>query len=595
MTIQLKDLMNATLDTLRKQSVVPNEAVATIHIVPKTGQKPGSYECDVALGLAEATGIAPQQLAQQLIAAMPKSAWVDKIDCDNRGVVSLYLCDKSLSSVVGQILALGEDFGRSTSGAGTRVLLELVSASPVGPLHVGHGRCAAYGAALGNLLAFTGYNVHREYYVNDAGRQMNILAASVWLRYLELCGEAVNFPKSGYKGDYVWDVAADVHRDYSEKYRTPPTQIFNGLPPDATPDGLGDKEAHIDALVDRAKELLGSGFKIMLNAASGAIVGNIKKDLSEFGVQIDQWYSERSLVESNAVTRAIQSLKKAGHAYEKDGNLWFAASAFDGGKDRIIARNNGATTYLASYIAYHYTKLERGFDQLINVWETEHHDDVKQIDAVMLATGSGKAELKVLMCQPPVLHRGREKVKTPGRVGALQSLRQLRRDVGNDSARFFFVQQKCDQAMDFDLEWAKSQGNDNPLYCVQQAYARICEVFLQLQGQEGADYDPADALDKLERLTDKHEQALLSGLACYCDRVEAAASRCEPEQISRYLRELADNFHSYYNAQPSLSDTGDLRAARLALLAATRHVLGSGLAILGVSAPNRIKKDVKPR
>jgi arginyl-tRNA synthetase len=427
-----------------------------------------------------------------------------------------------------------------------------------------------------------GFRVHREYYVNDAGRQMDILAASVWLRYLELCGEALAFPANGYRGDYVWDIAATLHREHGEAYRVPAAEALAELPEDAPG---GDKEQYIDALIARARELLGEPrYRFVFELALSTLLEDIRGDLEGFGVRYDQWFSERSLTESGAVNRAIGRLREAGHLYEREGATWFRASAFGDEKDRVVVRENGQPTYFASDIAYHMDKLERGFERVVDVWGADHHGYVPRVKAALEALGEDPARLDVLLVQFAILYRGGEKVQMSTRSGDFVTLRELRREVGTDAARFFYVMRRCEQHLDFDLDLAKSQSADNPVYYVQYAHARVSSVLRQL-GERGLAHDPAQGEASLARLTESHERALVTALGRYPEVLEAAALAHEPHQLVQYLRELAHELHTYYNAHQFLVDDPALRDARLCLVRAVRQVIANGLALLGCSAP----------
>ncbi len=455
----------------------------------------------------------------------------------------------------------------------------------------GHGRGAAYGAVVADLLAAVGFDVHREYYVNDAGRQMDILGTSVWLRYLELCGEEIRFPSNGYKGDYVWDIAATLHREHGDAYRVDAGQVFAGLPPDANPPtqpeetGGGDKEAHIDGLIAAAKHLLGDNrYRYVFELGLNTILDDIRDDLSGFGVEYQEWYSERSLTESGAVNRAIERLRAGGHLYEQDGALWFRSTAFGDEKDRVVVRENGQSTYFASDIAYHMDKLERGFDRVIDIWGADHHGYIPRVKAALQALGDDADRLDVLLVQFAILYRGGEKAQMSTRSGEFVTLRELRKEVGRDAARFFYVMRRCEQHLDFDLDLAKSESSDNPVYYVQYAHARVCSVLRQA-ADKGMAVDPSPGTTNLERLTEDHEQALLRSLTRYPEVVESAALKAEPHQLTHYLRELANDFHTYYNAHQFLVEDAVLRDARIKLILAARQVLRNGLGLLGVSAP----------
>jgi arginyl-tRNA synthetase len=584
----LQKLVEAALDQLIENNILPDDVSVEVQIERARDARHGDFACNIAMMLSKIAKRNPRELAEEIIKVLPAHEDVQKTEIAGPGFINFYLTTDSAYAVIKKVHELAERFGRHQKTENNKVQIEFVSANPTGPLHVGHGRGAAYGAALSNLLSAAGYNVHREYYVNDAGRQMNILAASVWLRYLELCGEAVDFPSNGYKGDYVFDIAANVHRDHSEKYRCLPARIFEGLPPDATPDGLGDKEAHIDGIIDRAREILGNeGFRIMLDNALDAILDDIKRDLKEFGVEYDEWFSERSLTESGLVSEAVSALREAGHTYDKDGNLWFESTKFGDEKDRVLVRENGTPTYFASDVAYHMNKFKRGYDQMIDIWGADHHGYVARVKASMQALNFDVNKLDMLLVQFAILYRGQERVQMSTRSGQFVTLRELRDEVGVDAARFFYVMRKCEQHMDFDLELAKSESNDNPVYYIQYAHARICSVLRQLD-EKSLSYDHKEGLANLALLTEQHELDMTSTISRYPEVIESGARNHEPHQIAHYLRDLANDFHTYYNAHQFIVDNSTLRNARIALILAARQVIVNGLAILGVSAPEKM-------
>jgi arginyl-tRNA synthetase len=545
----------------------------------------GDFASNLALVLAKRAGARPRELAERLRAALPASPHVARTEIAGPGFINFFLAPAAYHTLVRDILVRGEAFGRSTIGQGERILLEFVSANPNGPLHVGHGRGAAYGDSLARLLAAAGWQVHREYYINDAGRQMDILAASVWLRYLELCGENVVFPVNGYRGDYVYDIAATVHRAHGARLHRPAAAVFADLPPDETPDG-GDQEAHIDALIARARALLGEdGYSALHRAGLEAMLADIRADLAQFGVHYDEWFSEAGLIANGAVEHALDLLRRRGQLYQKDGAQWFRASAFGDEKDRVVVRDNGVYTYFATDIAYHLNKLERGYARCINIWGADHHGYVPRLKAALAAMGHDPGRLEVRLVQFAVLYRGGAKVQMSTRSGEFVTLRELRHEVGNDAARFFYVLRKSEAHMDFDLDLAKSQSNDNPVYYIQYAHARIHSVFRQLRERALARITDWDAIE-WARLDAPHEHALMSRLSQYDETIEQAAREHAPHQLAYYLRELANDLHVYYNAHPFLlKDDQSLRDARLALIDATRQVLANGLQILGVSAP----------
>jgi arginyl-tRNA synthetase len=586
MKTQIEQLVYTALQQLVDDGMLPREALISPKIERARDTRHGDFATNAAMVLAKPAGRNPRELAQLLLEALPASELVERCEIAGPGFINFYLAASAYLRVVPEVLVQGTNFGRSKLGAGKKVQVEFVSANPTGPLHVGHGRGAAYGSVVADLLAAVGFEVHREYYVNDAGRQMDILAASVWLRYLELCDATLTFPANGYKGDYVWDIAATLHRDHGETYKHSAEEVFADTPPDE-PAG-GDKEAHIDALIARAKSLLGDNrYRFVFELGLNAILDDIRDDLSLFGVNYDQWYSERSLTESGAVNKAIERLRTSGHLYEKEGALWFRSTDYGDEKDRVVVRDNGQTTYFASDIAYHLDKLERGFERVIDVWGADHHGYVPRLKAVLQALGEDTSRFDVLLVQFAILYRGGEKVQMSTRSGQFVTLRELRKEVGNDAARFFYVMRKCEQHMDFDLDLAKSQSNDNPVYYLQYAHARICSVFEQAAEQGIAFETDPQAVD-YRRLVESHEQNLLTNLSRYPEAVEAAALNEEPHLLTHYLRELATDFHTYYNAHKFLIDDDALRDARLQLILATRQVLRNGLNLLGVSAPEKM-------
>jgi arginyl-tRNA synthetase len=582
---RLEALLTHALAGLKAMGVLPAEIEITRPALePARARERGDYASNIALALASRLKRQPRELAQEIVRALPASTDLAKVEIAGPGFINFFLAPSAYYAFLREILSQGEAFGRSEIGGGRRVQVEFVSANPTGPLHVGHGRGAAYGASLANLLEAAGFRVHREYYINDAGRQMDILAASVWLRYLELCGEPIAFPANGYRGDYVYDIAAALHRRVGERLRRSATEVFEGIPPDA-PAG-GDKERHIDALVARTKALLGEAdYRTVFDLGLEIILDDIKRDLEEFGVVYDQWYSERALVASGAADRVIERLKRSGHTYEKDGALWFRATDYGDEKDRVLVRENGQKTYFAHDIAYHADKLERGFEHVIDIWGADHHGYVPRIKAALAAIGDDPGRLTVLLVQFAVLYRGGQKVQMSTRAGEFVTLRELRREVGNDAARFFYVLRKCEQHMDFDLDLAKRQSADNPVYYVQYAHARVCSVFRQL-AEKGLAHDPARA--DLTRLVAPPEEALMRRLARYPELIEEAALAYEPHQLAHYLYELAREFHAYYNSHTFLVEDAALREARLVLIAAVRQVIANGLRILGVSAPEKM-------
>ena len=594
----LSQLLSEAVQTLKARGDLPEDLSIEIGLERTRDRKHGDFASDLAMVLCKLArskvnrlearegplGGKPRDLAEKLVAALPDSDLVTKVDIAGPGFINFFLSPAAYHTTITQVLEQGDRYGRSNIGQGKSIQVEFVSANPTGPLHVGHGRGAAYGATVADLLAATGYQVHREYYVNDAGRQMDILATSVYLRYLDLCGEEAVFPANGYKGDYVWDVAASLHRKHGDALRHTAAEVFADIPADE-PDG-GDKELHIDALIQRCKDLLGAEhYRESFDLGLNSILENIRRDLEEFGVHYDDWFSERSLTETGLVESAVQRLTEAGHIYEKKGALWFRSTDFGDEKDRVVVRDNGQSTYFASDIAYHMNKLERGYDRVIDVWGADHHGYVPRVKAALTAIGDDADKLDVLLVQFAVLYRGGKKVQMSTRSGEFVTLRELRNEVGNDAARFFYVMRKCEQHMDFDLDLAKSQSSDNPVYYIQYAHARIASVLRQMP-DKGMQWDREMGAQNLHQLDEAHEDALMVNLSRYPEIVEAAAINHEPHAVAHYLRDLANDFHTYYNAHQFLIEDPALRNARLNLIQATGQVIANGLKLLGVTAPD---------
>ena len=542
----------------------------------------GDFATNVALRLAKAAGRNPRELAQAIVAALPANELIERAEVAGAGFINFYLRSAASTLELARIHALGDAYGRSNAGAGLRVLVEFVSANPTGPLHVGHGRQAAYGATLANLLAATGFDVQREYYINDAGRQMDILGVSCWIRYLELCGESLPFPTNGYRGDYVRPLAQRLLELEGRRLRVPAATLIAGLPADAPE---GDKELHIDALIERCRELIGEGgFRDVLGLSLDMMISDIRDDLAAFGVDFDRWYSEATLASSGAINRALERLRAQHQIYLKDGAQWFAASQFGDEKDRVVVRENGVATYFASDIAYHLEKRERGFAKLLDVLGADHHGYVARVRAGLTAMGEPGESLEVTLIQFVSLFRGGEKIAMGKREAQFVTLRQLREEVGNDACRFFYLMRSHDQPLDFDLELAKSRSNENPVYYIQYAHARVTSVLKQLVAK-GLTFDLAEGLANATLLSGSHEQALVQAVSRYPEALASAAAQRAPHVLVYYLRELANAFHTYYNAEQFIVGDGPLRNARLTLVSAAQQVIRNGLTLLGVSAP----------
>lgn len=538
----------------------------------------GDYACNVAMQLTRVLRRNPRELAQAVVAALPESSFIVKTEIAGAGFINFFLTPAAQHQVVRQVQEMGERFGRCEYGARKKVQVEFVSANPTGPLHVGHGRGAAYGASLAAVLDFAGYKVQREYYVNDAGRQMDILAVSTWLRYLSLFGIEVPFPKNCYQGDYVREMAKQVKEAHGDRYVHQPWTVLEGVP-----SADEDAEGHLDGLIANAKKLLEDDWHYIHNFALNEQLGDGRNDLAEFGVHFDNWYSEKSLFDSGLVERAIDQLEANGHLYMQDGAKWFRSTNFGDEKDRVVQRENGLYTYFASDIAYHQNKFERGFHKVINVWGADHHGYISRVKGALVALNFDPEKLDIALVQFANLIRDGKQVSMSTRSGEFVTLRELRGEVGNDAARFFYVLRKSEQHLDFDLDLAKSQSNDNPVYYIQYAHARICRV---LEEWHGAAADFASA--KLDLLGSEHEAAILRRLSDFSETVENAAREYAPHLVAFYLKDLAADFHSYYNAERFLVDDVELSLARLALIDAVRQTMVNGLRLLGVKAPEKM-------
>ncbi len=584
--------MKNLIDTLLRQALaaLPETLVPTaarevgIEVERTRDALHGDFASNIAMRLAKATRQNPRKLAEALKSALPASAAIAKVEIAGAGFINFFLSENAYHAEIGRVLAQGADYGRSQFGNGRSVLVEFVSANPTGPLHVGHGRHAAYGASLANLLEAAGYRVAREYYVNDAGRQMEILAASTWLRYLERCGERFQFPANGYRGGYITAIADELHAAQGAALRHSAAEIFKDLPPDE-PQG-GDKDIHIDALVARARLLLGdAAFRRVLDLALGGILADIREDLAEFGVTYDSWFSERSLIDGGEIDRAVAALQAAGHAYLKDGALWFKSTAYGDEKDRVIVRENGIKTYFASDIAFVCNKRRRGFEHLLYIWGADHHGYIARLRAGLTALGGPPECFEVRLVQFVSLFRGGERVQMSTRSGEFVTLRELRKEVGNDAARLFYVMRSNDQHLDFDLELAKSRSNDNPVYYIQYAHARVASVRRQMH-ERGLAHDAARGLAALGLLIEPQELQLIKRVSAFPEMVQQCAVQRAPHSLVHYLRDLANDFHTYYSAHQFLIEDAPLRDARVALALAAQIVIRNGLRLLGVSAPD---------
>lgn len=569
------------LQTMGELSAIP----AFIQVEPTKDKTYGDFASNIAMILAKTTQKPPRQIAERIIQVIQPSPHLQKVEIAGPGFINFFLSLKALNEIVVRIIKAKEKYGLTNIGRHKRVNVEFVSSNPTGPLHVGHGRHAVFGAVVANLLQAVGFQVYREYYINDAGRQMDILTASIWLRYLELCGESIVFPENAYRGEYVIDIAKGLREQYASQFHLSLQDFFENLPSDE-PQG-GDKEIYIDAMIERTKILLKSNYQTIFDFGLKNILADMREDLSEFGVEFDHWFSERAFVQTHAVDDLLKKLVASNHVYERDQAVWFRSTDFGDEKDRVLIRANGQRTYFTNDAAYHFNKFERGFDLAIDIFGADHHGYIPRVKAAIQAIGIDPERLIYLLVQFVTLYRSGKQVQMSTRGGSFVTLRELRHEVGNDAARFFYVMRKAEQHMDFDLDLAKAQSNENPVYYVQYAHARVCSVFKQL-AEKDRTYNEANGLAHLDLLVQTHERQLLNTLARYPDVVTDAALQYGPHQLTNYLRELAADFHAYYNSHQFIVDDKALSDARLTLISVVRQTLVNGFALLGITAPEKM-------
>lgn len=575
----LENLIKQALDKLQENGTLPAVTGIEIKVEKTRDTRHGDFASNIAMILAANTEKTPRKVAETIVKFIPASDLVEQIEVAGPGFINFFLDKKAFYQVVPAILEAGDNYGCCTYGNDESILVEFVSANPTGPLHIGHGRGAAYGAATANLLEAIGYKVDREYYVNDAGRQMDILAISVYLRYLQKCNVDISLPENAYQGDYIKSIADNIYAEAGTGLLRGPDEIVEILNRESEP------EEQLDSLITCIKSNLArEEYLRIYDAGLNRILDDIRQDLEEFGVIFNNWFSERGLLTSGKVEKCMEQLRQSGYLYEKDGAVWFRSTGFGDEKDRVVIRENGQLTYFASDIAYHLSKYERGYKKAIDIWGADHHGYISRIKAALSALKINPENLEVMLVQFASLYRGREKIQMSTRSGQFVTLRELRDEVGRDATRFFYVLRKSEQHLDFDLELAKSQSQDNPVYYIQYAHARICSVIRQMHEKGMPPVQQPDTSD-LTRLGEKYEQVLLAKLAEYPELVLDSALTYAPHQVSYYLRELANEFHSYYNACQILVDDNNLRNARLSLVCAVRQVIHNGLDLLGVNAP----------
>lgn len=569
--------MKAALEKTLSETILklePSTILPKVTISRTKDNSHGDFASNIAMQLAKLWHQAPHIIAQKIIANLPQTDFIKDVKIAGPGFINFFVIQSAHNSVIKQILEQKNRFGVNLLGANKKVILEFVSANPTGPLHVGHGRGAAFGASLANILRVSGFDVSCEYYVNDAGRQMNILALSVWLRYLELHKQAIDFPPKAYCGEYVKKIADNLCKKFAAKF------VFQWQ------ELAADSEAAMDNLIAKAQEILGDAddFAVVHKFALNSVLDDIKDDLGEFGVHFDNYFSERQLLDDGSIQKGIAALKDAGFTYINEGALWFRSTAFGDEKDRVLVRANKQSTYFASDVAYHWNKYKRGFNIVMDIFGADHHGYVTRVRAAVEALGHNKDALDIFLVQFAILYRGGARVQMSTRSGSFVTLRDLRGEVGNDAARFLYVSRKSEQHMDFDLDVAKAESSDNPVYYIQYAHARICSVIEQMKIRN-LTFDKQLGLDNVAMLSTPIELELVNNLAQYPEVVMQAAKKRQPHLIAYYLRKLATNLHSYYNAIVLLVADNKLRFARMCLLEAIAWVIKNALALLGVSSP----------
>ena len=543
----------------------------------------GDYASNLAMVIAKDLSQSPREVAEKITSLLQSEEWIEKVNIAGPGFINFYLKKDTYNEVLMRIEESGKSFGTNNSGNGERVLIEYVSSNPTGPLHVGHGRGAAFGSVLSELLRIVGYKVDEEYYVNDHGRQMNILTISTWLRYLQQNGQELEFSKKGYQGEYVEQLAKELLKEESTKYNLKENEsdLLELLQSQET-------EEDLDNLIKRGKSFLQENFEEIREFSLRAIMISIKEDLKLFGVNHNLWFNESSMYFNKVgipdINKSIKRLDDSGFLYEKEEALWFKSTEFGDDKDRVVKRANGDNTYFASDISYHLDKYDRGYKRIINVWGADHHGYLPRVSAAMEALGKDQDMLEVVFIQFANLLRNGEKVSMSTRGGEFIPLMELIEEVSSEAARFFYINRKADQHLDFDLDLAKSQTKDNPLYYIQYAHARICGVFETLK-KEGRKLNQDLGLDNLDLLNLDKEIEIQKMLLQYPEVISRAAGHSEPHLICYYLKDLSGLFHSYYNSERFLVDNDKLMNSRLFLLKGTKQVISNGLEILGIAAP----------
>ena len=580
----LVKLLNNALKNLEK---IENIDLAKIKVeIKKNKQKDhGDYSTNLAMIIAKKLSKPPLEVAELLVKETIKEKSIQQIKIAEPGFINFFIKEDSYLEILKKINKEKENFGKIKPGSKEKILIEYVSSNPTGPLHVGHGRGAAFGSVLSNILRARGFCVDEEYYVNDRGRQTEILALSVWVRYIQIFENQIPFPKGCYQGNYIYEIAKEVHDLYGEKYI-----LKNNLLIELS-QALTDKnqEEDLDLLINLIRAKLKKKFLELSEFSLKFILEGIKEDLNCFGVKQNLWFKETSLFsktrkDPSLMDKSMSKLEEGGFIYEKEGASWFRSSDFKDDKDRVVRRGNSQTTYFASDIAYHLNKYQRGYKKIINIWGADHHGYLPRVSAAIKALGEDVKKLDVVFIQFANLLREGEKISMSTRGGEFVTLKELMEEVTPEAARFFFINRKGEQHLDFDLDLAKKQNQENPLYYIQYAHARICSLFQKLNVEKKS-YKEKIAIENLNNLNDGLEIEMMKILSQYSEVIAKSAKNYEPHLICYYLRELASSFHSYYNNQKILVENQRELQPKLFMLSAIRQVIFNGLTILGISSP----------
>ncbi|MEC7885716.1 MAG: arginine--tRNA ligase [Pseudomonadota bacterium] len=559
------------IESLKKIDDVHDLDEDKIEVTNSKNKDLGDFSTNIALKLSKELGKNPIDIAKDILNNIKKDTYIKKIEIAKPGFINFFTTEDIKFEIINTIFSQKDKFGKNNIGNKEKVLIEFVSANPTGPLHVGHGRGAAYGDCISNLLNTSGYSVSKEYYVNDAGRQISILAVSVILRYYELIDENLKFKFSGlYEGDYIWDISAYILNKYNNKF--------------FKPESIEDSE-EVDEYINIIMNSLGDGFEVIKKESADYILKDIRKTLEEFNVSFDSWFSENKIISNQNLKKIIDILSNKECVEEKDGAIWFKSSDFSDEKDRVLVKANKDHTYFLSDIAYHNNKIERGYKKIINIWGADHHGYVDRMNASFNILSNNRAELKILLVQFANLYRGKQKIPMSTREGNFITLKELFNEVGVDAARFFYLMRKTEQHLDFDIELAKSKSSENPVYYVQYAHARICSIFKQLE-EKSISY--THNVDNLKLLDKEEEVDILNKLSNYPEIIETATRKFEPHLLINYIRELSQLFHAYYNKFKILNEEEDIRGARLSLLLSIKQILNNASKIIGIKMPNEM-------